>query len=101
MTYKKLAALTGAGLIALTSATPASADRGGDIAAGILGGAAVGAIVGSAAAQQQPRPVYVVPQGYRGERCGWLRDDAMVSLDHHDPARAQRKWDEYRDCQHR
>ena len=93
----KSTAMTALALVALSAATPASADRRGDIAAGILGGVAVGAIVGSASAG--PRPVYVVPQGYHGEHCGWLRDEAHEALDHHVLERASRKWDEYRDCQ--
>jgi len=39
-------------------ASPASAGDGGAIAAGIIGGAALGAIVGSAAAAPPPPPYY-------------------------------------------
>ena len=53
----------------LASATPTMARDGGAIAAGILGGAALGAIAGSAAAgayapPPPPPPVYVAPGAY-------------------------------------
>ena len=69
-----------AGLAALTvfsglSTTPATAG-GGDVAAGLLGGLAVGTIVGSAVAQPRyyyyaPPPVYVP-----GPRC-WLERERV------------------------
>ena len=68
--YVKSTVVAGFGLALLASATvtPAAADRGGDIAAGIIGGAVVGTIIGSQGAPG--RPVYVAPR--RG--CGELRE---------------------------
>ena len=89
------------GLIVLVSAAtvgaailpaPAQAGNGGAVAAGVLGGLAVGAIVGSAAASQPryyaPAPVYAAPppscywtrgepvwDGYRG---AWVRPRVQV-----------------------
>jgi hypothetical protein len=67
-----LAVLT---VISGLSATPATAG-GGDVAAGLLGGLAVGTIVGSAVAQPRyyyyaPPPVYVP-----GPRC-WLEHERV------------------------
>ncbi len=69
--------------VAGTVSQPAYAgDRGGAIAAGVIGGLAVGAMVGAAAAQPryyapppayvaEPAPVYVAP----GPRCYWTRGE--------------------------
>jgi hypothetical protein len=70
--------------VAGTVSQPAQAgDRGGAIAAGVLGGLAVGAIVGAAASQPryygpppayaaEPEPVYVAPPP---PRCYWTRGE--------------------------
>ena len=51
--------------------------NGGAVAAGVIGGLAVGAIVGSAAASQPryyaPAPVYVAPP----PRCYWTRGEPV------------------------
>jgi hypothetical protein len=56
---------------------PARAGNGGAVAAGVLGGLAVGAIVGSAAAQPRyyaPAPVYVAPPP---PSCYWTRGEPV------------------------
>jgi hypothetical protein len=63
---RTLVALAVAGLVTLAPAlapTPAQARDGGAIAAGVLGGLAAGAIIGSAAANARPAPppVYYAP----------------------------------------
>ena len=62
-----LAALT-LGMTVLTSATPASARGGGLLAAGIIGGLALGAI---AAGSAQAAPGYYGPQRVYGGEC-WM-----------------------------
>lgn len=95
----KTAATAGLGLAMLAGAlTPASADRAGDIAAGIIGGAIVGGIVGQATAgDAPPRRVYVEPAPrYRG--CGELRDRAAYAEDNGNYERARYWRREYRIC---
>ena len=94
----KTTAIAGLGLAMLAGVvTPASADRGGDIAAGIIGGAIVGGIVGQATAGgPPPRRVYVEP-GYR-RGCGELRERAMIAEDRGMFERARHLWREYHDC---
>src|SRR5258708_10508261 len=70
--------------VAGTVSQPAYAgDRGGAVAAGVLGGLAVGAIVGAAASQPRyygpppayyadPEPVYMAPPA---PRCYWTRGE--------------------------
>jgi hypothetical protein len=61
---KTLTALAAAATIAVSlagSATDASAQRGGAFAAGLIGGLAAGAIVGSAIANSAPAPYVVAP----------------------------------------
>lgn len=63
-------------------ATPERASAGsGDVAAGIVGGLAVGTILGAAAAQPRvyaPAPVYVEPAPvYMAPRCYWTRGEPM------------------------
>jgi hypothetical protein len=65
---------------AMVTASPAQA-RSGDLAAGLLGGLAVGAIVGSAVAAPRPyyyapAPVYVAPPPPPPE-CYWTRGQPM------------------------
>jgi hypothetical protein len=57
-------ALTLAGSVVIAVAAPAQAGDGGAIAAGILGGTALGFIAGSAAAAAAPPPPPPPPPGY-------------------------------------
>ena len=93
-TYVKSTAVAGFGLALLAAATvtPAAADRGGDIAAGIIGGAVVGTIIGSQGAPA--RPVYVAPR--RG--CGELRERAEIAEERGNYERARYLRREYREC---
>ena len=95
--FVKSTAMAGLGLavLAAAAATPAAADRGGDIAAGIIGGAVVGTIIGSGAAPA-PRPVYVAPAYRRG--CGELRERAEIAEDRGYYERARMLRREYREC---
>jgi hypothetical protein len=72
---KTLTALAAAATIAIAAvASPPQAEaRGGRIAAGIVGGLAVGALVGAAAANG---PYYYGPgpYAYYGGGCGWRRE---------------------------
>jgi hypothetical protein len=55
---------------------PAHAGNGGAVAAGVIGGLAVGSILGAAAAQPRyyaPAPVYVAP----GPSCYWTRGEPV------------------------
>lgn len=77
---RKLAAIVAA--LTCTSALTASPAhaRSGDVAAGLLGGLAVGAIVGSAIAAPRPyyyapAPVYAVPPP--PPECYWTRGQPM------------------------
>jgi hypothetical protein len=96
----KTTAAAGLGLAMLVGAmTPASADRGGDIAAGIIGGAIVGGIIGQSTAA--PRPVYVepAPRYYRsGGGCRDLRERAVYLEEQGRFERARQAWREYRYC---
>jgi hypothetical protein len=94
----KMTAAAGLGLAMLAGVvTPASADRGGDIAAGIIGGAIVGGIIGHSTAA--PRPVYVEPRPvYRGRGCGELRERAVYLEETGRFERARHAWREYRIC---
>jgi hypothetical protein len=79
-----IVAVAAAIAVAGTVSQPAHAgDRGGAIAAGVLGGLAVGAMVGAAASQPRyyapppayvadPEPVYVAPPP---PRCYWTRGE--------------------------
>ena len=94
---KSFKTVAAAGLCAAILAgvvTPASADRGGDIAAGILGGAIVGGIIGQNTA---PRRVYVEPApAYRS--CRELRERALYAEDTGRPDRARYWWNRFHDC---
>ena len=70
---KTFAASVGAAFLAITMlSAPASArDNGGAIAAGVIGGMAVGAMIGSAAANN--RPYYQPAPVYYGPSCYWTR----------------------------
>jgi hypothetical protein len=63
--------VTALSMSALATATPAHAG-GGDVAAGLIGGFAAGAIVGSALAPR-PAPVYVAPAPAYVAECYWTR----------------------------
>jgi hypothetical protein len=73
---KNASLMTAVAVSALAAFTPAHAGNG-DVAAGLLGGFAAGAIVGSVLAPRPapvyvaPAPVYVVPQ------CYWTRGEPM------------------------
>ena len=95
LAFLKTTAIAGFGVATLAFVTPAAADRGGDIAAGIIGGAVVGSILGQ---RTEPRPVYVVPaQRYRSG-CVELRERALDAEDRGWRERARYLWSEYRAC---
>jgi hypothetical protein len=75
-----------AGLVAAVTVSAVAAPNyaqagGGDVAAGLLGGIAIGAIVGSALAPRPyyaPAPVYMAPAPvYAEPQCYWTRGRAM------------------------
>ena len=78
---KTMLALATATTLAVTAiAAPAPAEaRGGRVAAGVIGGLALGAIAGAAIAGSQ-RPAYgygsnhYAPTYYNGPRCHWTRE---------------------------
>ncbi len=83
MTRGLIVAVTAATLSAAVVPAPARAG-GGDVAAGIVGGLAIGTILGAAAAQ--PRPYYGPPPVYVEEaapvyaappRCYWTRGEPV------------------------
>lgn len=87
--------------VVLSASAPAHAERGGDIAAGIIGGAILGTILGSQANQRptyrEPQPIYGEPRpGYRG--CRELRERALHAEDRGRFERARHLWREYRYC---
>jgi hypothetical protein len=74
-TFVAYAAAASLAVVALAAPTSAQADNSGAVAAGVIGGLAVGAMIGSAAAgnngpSYQPAPAYYGP-GYPG--CYWQR----------------------------
>ena len=77
---KTLTALTAAailGIAAVAAPQPAKADDGGAIAAGVIGGLAAGAIIGSAAARGPyygPGPVYYGPGPAYYGGCYWTQE---------------------------
>ena len=95
----KTTAVAGLGLAMLAGAmTPASANRDGDIAAGIIGGAIVGGIIGNATANNPPRRVYVEPAPSYGRGCRELRERAVYSEETGRYERARYYWNRYREC---
>jgi hypothetical protein len=75
---RALFVLAAAALIAGSLVAPQRAQAGsGEVAAGIVGGLAVGTMLGAAAASQPryyaPAPVYVAPP----PRCYWTRGEPM------------------------
>jgi hypothetical protein len=75
---RALFVLAAAALIAGSLVVPQRAQAGsGEVAAGIVGGLAVGTMLGAAAASQPryyaPAPVYVAPP----PRCYWTRGEPM------------------------
>ena len=98
LAYVKTTAIAGFGLamFAAAAVTPAAADRGGDIAAGIIGGAVVGTILGQST--QPARPVYVAPAREYRRSCSELRDRAEYAEDRGQYERARYLRREYREC---
>jgi hypothetical protein len=73
-TLTTIAAATALGLAAVAAPQQAEA-RGGAVAAGIIGGLAAGAIIGSAAAYgSYYGPAYYAPGPYYGPGCYWTRE---------------------------
>ena len=74
-TLTALAAAATLAVVAIATPQPAQAHDGGAIAAGIIGGLAVGAIIGSAAAGPHyygPGPYYYgAAPAYYGPHCYW------------------------------
>ena len=65
-------------MLGAMASTPAEARHGGEIAAGVIGGLALGAIAGSAAANANGyngayAPAYAAPQPYYGGGCYFQR----------------------------
>jgi hypothetical protein len=80
-TLTAIAAAATLGLAAVAVPQPAQAHDGGAVAAGIIGGLAVGALIGSAAAQgpgpyyHHRRHYYYAPAPvYYGPPCYWARE---------------------------
>ena len=77
---RTLTALAAAAAIAVATMAPTDADargrRGGAFAAGIFGGLAAGALLGSAYARGYPAPYAYYGAGpyYYGPRCFWTRE---------------------------
>ena len=84
MTRGLIVLVAAATMAAAVLPAPAQAGNGGAVAAGVIGGLAVGGLLGAAAAQQPryyaPAPVYV--EEPRGPRCYWTRGEPV--------------WDDYR-----
>jgi hypothetical protein len=82
-----IAAAATLGLAAIAAPQQAEAHDGGAIAAGIIGGLAVGAIIGSAAAHgpyYYGRPAYYGPgPAYYGSGCYWTRQRVWDGYDWH------------------
>jgi hypothetical protein len=97
---KTISALAAAGMIAVGAiAVPAPAqarNNAGAVAAGVIGGLAVGAIIGSAASRgaydyyPPPAPVYYGPYRYY-HGCHWVRERVWIN---HRP-----RWHNVRVCE--
>jgi hypothetical protein len=70
-TFIRCAAVASLAVTVLAAPTSAQARNDGAVAAGIIGGLAVGAMIGSAAANNGP--VYRPAPVYYGPRCYWAR----------------------------
>jgi hypothetical protein len=74
---KLLVGLLIAGSVCLTCAPRAATAGSGEVAAGVVGGLAVGTLLGAAAASgpryYQPAPVYVAPAPAYEAPCYWTR----------------------------
>ena len=83
MTRGLIVLVTAAAIGAAVIPAPAQAGNGGAVAAGVVGGLAVGAILGSAAAQPRyyaPPPAYVAEPVYEAApppRCYWTRGEPV------------------------
>ena len=88
-----LAAALALTLVATASVKPAEAGRGGDVAAGIIGGIIVGGIIAGAAANARPRYYRADPVG-----CVDYRRRAMGYEDAGRPDKARFWWDSYYSC---
>jgi hypothetical protein len=75
--YKTLTAIAVAGVVAIGAVVatpqPAEARHGGAVAAGVIGGLAAGAIIGSAFARPYYGYGYYGGPVYYGPRCWWQR----------------------------
>jgi hypothetical protein len=77
MTRGLIVLVTAAAMGAATLPAPAQAGNGGAVAAGVIGGLAVGGLLGAAAAQPRyyaPAPVYVAPPP---PSCYWTRGEPV------------------------
>ena len=79
---RALTVLTSAAIVASSVSMPGSAYAdGGRVAAGLVGGLAVGTLLGAAAASRPyyaPAPVYVEPVPvYEAPRCYWTRGEPV------------------------
>ena len=77
MTRGLIVLVTAAAMGAAVLPAPAQAGNGGAVAAGVIGGLAVGGLLGAAAAQPRyyaPAPVYVAPPP---PSCYWTRGEPV------------------------
>ena len=85
---KPVAALALCAIATFSGASPSQAGSGGAVAAGLLGGFAAGAIIGSATAPRPyyygpppayyaPPPAYVAPAPAYAPECYWTRGEPM------------------------
>ncbi len=98
---KRLAALSAAALIGLGALNPSAAEargRGGAVAAGVIGGLAAGALLGSALSEARAAPAYGYgdPDGYRPVARGYVEEPVYASPRYAPPRYAPRHWE--RDC---
>ena len=70
-TLVAFAAALGLGVAVMAMTTSAQADNSGAVAAGVIGGLAVGTMIGAAAANNGP--YYQPAPAYYGPSCYWMR----------------------------
>jgi hypothetical protein len=92
-TLTALATAAALGVAAIAAPAPAQARHGGAVAAGVIGGLAAGAIIGSAASH--PYPAYGYYGAYDGPyygaaACGWHRERVWTPYGW--------RWHQVRDC---